>query len=347
MSINFKIFFKKSLESKDNNIVLLRGNLLKFKWDELREKIVQNSHNSFFESKNLDLNEDHKFYLKIKEPQNFDDLSISNDDTFNIFIEKIKKYQNDNPNKQINLRFTLEENANKNIQNFNKSILKKTLENIWEIVKEKIKSELNELELVKSKVNYLNNNLDEDEDENELNPEQKKINSVTCNNCLSVNFYGYRYVCSYCDNYNLCYKCYKKNNHNENHNFILFRKPILEEYNINEYNNKFSPNFLFFEDKKEKFPVKFNIANTGKKDIKNCFIGFIKFDINHLSCKKNVFEIAKNETKEITLEIDFSNIDNINFNTFEGHFRMFNKNGIPFGDILKIKIKNGYVLKEF
>ena len=31
----------------------------------------------------------------------------------------------------------------------------------------------------------------------------------------------------------------------------------------------------------------------------------------------------------------------LSFNRFEWHFRMFNKNGIPFGDILKIKVING------
>ena len=53
--------------------------------------------------------------------------------------------------------------------------------------------------------------------------------------------------------------------------------------------------------------------------------------------KKN---IERNSKEPITLELKYDNEDNNTFNTFEGHFRMFTKNSIPFGDILKIRIIN-------
>ena len=42
MSINFKIFYKDLLD-KDDRIVLLKGDLLKFKWNELKKKIIYNN----------------------------------------------------------------------------------------------------------------------------------------------------------------------------------------------------------------------------------------------------------------------------------------------------------------
>ena len=66
MSINFKIFFQKTLDQQEN-IVLLRGNLLNFDWNSLREKIIENSHSSYFQSNNLMLNKNDKFSLELTE----------------------------------------------------------------------------------------------------------------------------------------------------------------------------------------------------------------------------------------------------------------------------------------
>ena len=65
MSINFKIVFEESLNSNEN-VVLLRGNLLKYTWNSLKKNIIENSHNSFFLNYNLMLR-DNNFFLEIIE----------------------------------------------------------------------------------------------------------------------------------------------------------------------------------------------------------------------------------------------------------------------------------------
>ena len=348
MSINFKIFFKDLLD-KGDRIVLLRGNLLQFKWNELRKKIIENSHNSYFESNNLALNNDNNFSLKIIEPPEID-LSkitvINNDISFSYLIETLKTYQDNNPINDIKIKFSLQNNNDENMPKLgklsNSIFLKETLQNIWKNEEKKIKTKLNEIELLESEINFLNKDINENK--SELNDD--KNNNIICNECLSLNFYGYRYICSYCDNYNLCYNCYKKDNHNKDHTFIVCRKPIIGENNINEYNNKISPNSFIFKNIIKSFEVDIQIANTGEKDLNNCYIGYIKCDENYLYCNKYTLEkFEKNKKDDIKLKIHFNKSDNLNFNTFEGHFRMFNENGIPFGDILKIKVINEYALK--
>ena len=344
MSINFKIFFQKTLDQQEN-IVLLRGNLLNFDWNSLREKIIENSHSSYFQSNNLMLNKNDKFSLELTEKfQNLDISQISsiyNDVTFSLLLEKLKAYKEKNPDEKLALKFSLEKKENLPVSNIDKYeiCLKESLKKFWKKEKEKIKNELNEIELTNSEIIFLNRNLKNNN--NQIN----NINTI-CNNCLSINFFGFRYICSYCNNYNLCYQCYKTYNHNKEHNFILFKQPIIVD-DINKYDNKISPCSQIFKNIKESFKVNFNIANTGEKDLRNCYITYIKFDKNFLYCKKYIFDdkFENNESKKITLTIYFNVKDNIdiNFNIFEGDFRMFNKQGIPFGDILKIKVINTYV----
>lgn len=345
MSIKFKIFFQESLPK---NIVLIAGNLLEFDWNTLREKIIENSHNPYFQSNNLIIDRNDKFILEFTEKFQKLDISqissIYNDITFSYLIEKLKEYIEKNPNEKLLLKFCLlkkEILPESNIDKY-EICLKESLKKYWINEKEKIINELNDIELSNSEIIFLNQNL-KNKNDNQIS----HINTI-CNNCLSINFFGYRYICSYCDNYNLCYQCYKAYNHNKEHNFILFKKQIVAE-DINKYDNKISPNSQIFKNIKESFDINFKIANTGEKDFSKCYITYIKFDKNFLYCEKYVFEdkFEKSESKDITLKIYFNENDNfnINFNTFEGDFRMFTKQGIPFGDILKIKVINNYVCR--
>lgn len=79
--------------------------------------------------------------------------------------------------------------------------------------------------------------------------------------------------------------------------------------------------------------------------MKDCYITFIKFDENNLICKKYEIkdDLEKSFSKEIELEIFFNNSNYDYILDFEGHFRMFNKYGIPFGDILVIKLHNDFL----
>lgn len=344
MSINFKIFFEESLKNNEN-VVLLKDNLLNYNWDSLKNKIIENSYNSYFRNKNLVL-KNNNFFLEIIEifDNNFNNNSIiDNDISFFYFIEKIKEYQYNNPNKNLNVKFSLKKADN--IQKSDKDkyflYLKESLNTIWKDEKEKIKNNLDELKLNNSQINFLN----KADIYNEKLKLVKNYNNI-CNKCLSINFYGYQYICSYCNNYKLCFKCFKEDNHNKEHNFILFKKPI-EICEINKYDNKIIPNSLIFKDIKESFNINFKIANTGEKNLIDCYIGYIKFDKNYLYCEKYkiIDDFEKNIVKEINMKIYFDDIENIDFNIYEGHFRMFNKLGKPFGEILKIKVVNNYVSK--
>ena len=62
-------------------------------------------------------------------------------------------------------------------------------------------------------------------------------------------------------------------------------------------------------------------------------------------CKKYEIneDIKRNDIKDIELEIFFDDTKNNYIVDFEGNFRMFNKYGIPFGDILIIKLHNDFI----
>ena len=342
MSINFKIFFKETL---NNSVVLIRGNLLKFDWNALKESIIKNSQLSYFKSNNLALTMNDNFILELTEKFQKLDISqipsIYNDITFSYLLEKLKAYNEKNPDENLLIKFQLVKKENLPVSNIEKYeiCLKESLKSVWKNEKEKIKNKLNEMELTNREIIFLNKKLKNNNENN-----NSHLNTI-CNNCLSINFFGYRYICSYCHNYNLCYQCYKTYNHNKEHNFILFKKPIIED-DINKYDNKISPCSQIFKNIKKSFDINFDIANTGEKNLSNCYITYIKFDKNFLYCEKYIFDkFEKNENRNIKLKICFNEKDNanINFNIFEGDFRMFNKFGVPFGDILKIKVKNNYV----
>ena len=138
MSINFKIFYKDLLD-KDDRIVLLKGDLLKFKWNELKKKIIENSQNSYFESNNLALNDDDNFVLKIIEHPEEIDLSkisvINNDIIFSYLLETLKTYQGNNPIVEVKIKFSLQKNHDEIVLKLDKLsnsiFLKKTLQNTW------------------------------------------------------------------------------------------------------------------------------------------------------------------------------------------------------------------------
>ena len=346
MKINFKIFFKK-LRDNNENVVLLKGNLLDYEWSSLKEEIIENSHNSYFQSKNLVIKKSDNFILDIIEMPKLDIgkniSSIFNENAFCYLLEKLKEYQKDKQNENTKIMFSLKQVDNLpklDIEKYN-ICLKNSLNNVWKSEKEKIQEQLNNLELINSKYIFLNQNFN-----NEANTElfmDIKNNNIICNGCLSMNFYGYRYTCSYCNNYNLCCKCYKSLDHNKDHYFILFKKPLVNEEDINKYNVKFFPCLQIFKDIQKPFFVNFKIINIGEMDLNRCFIGYIKFDDNYLYCKKYIIneKIEKNNSKEINLEIHFCDYDDLFINEFEGNFRMFTENGVPFGNILKIRVING------
>ena len=341
MSINFKILGQQYDRDK-KNIVILKGDLSSFDWNTLKAKIIFNSNQPYLKSNRLDINEKDLFKLKIKDAPENKDLNdikeIFDERTFNYLLSILTAIKNANKEEEIMIKFTLikiNEKPKINLPIFD-IVLHDALKKSWKKEKERIKNELNEIELTKSNIDHINKFFIR-----KKLPEKMHKN-IICNGCKKINFYGSRYVCTYCTNFNLCYLCYDKNEHDSNHNFIIFKTPIQKEESIIKYNNIISPKIQIFPNKKQSFKTKFKLINTGEISLKDCFITYIKFDDNNLICKKYTIkdDIVKNSTKEIELEINFNNSTVDFYYDYEGHFRMFNKFGIPFGDIFIIKVHN-------
>ena len=76
--------------------------------------------------------------------------------------------------------------------------------------------------------------------------------------------------------------------------------------------------------------------------MKNCYITYINFNGNYLWCEKFIIKdnFERNNTIEAIIKMNFKDQNNNKNGMFEGHLRMFNQNGVPFGDVLKIRVKN-------
>jgi hypothetical protein len=86
--------------------------------------------------------------------------------------------------------------------------------------------------------------LKEKKEENELSEDNFRECHICifCNNCQRGNFFGFRYVCAECNNYNLCEQCYSNEiyTHDKEHVFIRIKNPI--HVDLNNYSSIFSPN---------------------------------------------------------------------------------------------------------
>ena len=346
MPINFKIYFEQN-DNGQNKIVLLKGELTWFNWKSLKEKIIENSNHLYYKSKNLEINDNDIFVLKIIEvsEKNYkDDIKeIFDERTFNYLLVQLKELKNLVKVESIMIKFNLvkvKEIPQTSLPDYD-IILDKALNKFWKIEKEHIMNELAESELTKSNTEYLNKFYIENK------PKSKINKNILCNRCSKINFCGPRYVCIYCNNFNLCYTCYKTDEHEPKHNFIIIKEPIESKESIIKYNNIINPNIQIFHNIKSSFNIKFNLINTGENDLKDCFINYIRFDDNNLICNKYIIkeEFKRNSTEEIELEIKFNDISDNYFFDYEGHFRMFNRFGIPFGNILIVKLHNNFLRK--
>lgn len=331
--MSFKIVLKeKEFEKK----IFLKGNIFNFDWNKLRENILEKS--KMFKEKRV--KDADNFVLELTEvPNNFNFplTSIWNTKTFNYFVEKLKTFQENNPNDEIKLRFSLMKVAKLPKWEMTKydTYLKNVLENTWKNEEEIITSKLNNFELTNRQNEFLKKN----NREKEMNETINK--NIICNSCLSVDFFGPRYICSYCNNFNLCRKCFNLGNHNPEHNFIICKGPVLDD-DIIKYNSRFSPCTEVLRNIYDSFEVTFKIANIGEKDLNKCYMTYINFNGNYLWCEKFIINenLERNNSTEIKLKINFKDKKENKNGIFEGYFRMFNQNGVPFGDILKIRVKN-------
>ena len=171
---------------------------------------------------------------------------------------------------------------------------------------------------------------------------EKHVN-VICHNCLNSNFTGPRYICCECDNFNLCQNCKDNKNivHNKDHAFIKLNKP--SQIDIKNYKNLFRPNKILLNNSKETFEINFELLNKGKNNLKGCYISSIKASKDYLKCVKKVIDedIRSEEKKRITLTIKFNedeDDDEDSQDVYEGYYRLFTEEGIPFGDVLYLQV---------
>ena len=164
--------------------------------------------------------------------------------------------------------------------------------------------------------------------------------NVICHNCLSSNFSGIRYVCCECENFNLCQACKDKPNisHNKSHGFIQINKPVKND--IKDYKNLFRPNKIFMSIIKKPFEITFEINNKGKKSIKGCYFLSIKTDKKYLKCNKEIIkqDVKPDEKMRMNLTVYFDDGEDSNQDVYEGYFRLFTDEGIPFGDVLFLQV---------
>ena len=167
--------------------------------------------------------------------------------------------------------------------------------------------------------------------------------NVICHNCLKSNFSGARYICCECENFNLCQNCKENSNivHNKEHAFVKINKPA--KLDIKNYKNLFRPNKILLNNCKETFDINFEILNKGKNNLKGCYITSIKANDKYLKCIKKLIDedIQSDEKKRVKLTILFDEEDEeeeSSQDVYEGYYRLFTGEGIPFGDILYLQV---------
>jgi len=320
------------------NVVVLRGDLFEItNYESFVSKIIEKSTKNNY--KNIRVSKGDKFMLEIENYNVVGLNSVWNDDTFNYFLSKAK---NDLPEKLKLIIVKINEYPKWNPpQYFN--ILKKKLKSTWDLTKGEIQNELTENYLNEGKRLFI-------QEKKEMNDELRKQLykemhvDIICNNCLSSNFKGERYICSECNNFNLCYYCKEKSMliHNQDHFFIKLNYPIIID--IRKYNSIFCPNKILLRKKKEPFETKINIINSGQQNLLACFFSQIRFGKNYLGCMKTTItnDCNKGDKTELDVLMKFEDEEEEEEENseeqYDGYFRLMTKEGIPFGDILYIKL---------
>ena len=265
---------------------------------------------SVFDDKTLD-------YLKRK-------ISEEPIQQVNAYIEKVNEYPDWKPPQILKIfNESLEKESKKVLEGIKKDLILEDLENGNRVY------------------------LKEKKEEKELSDENFRECHICvfCNNCQRGNFFGFRYVCSECNNYNLCEQCYSNEiyTHDKEHVFIRIKNPI--HVDLNNYSCIFSPNRKYEIRELGIFELKIDIINNGINDLKNCFISPIRFGKEYLNClRKTITDEVKPGEKTtidvcITFDNDDLNDDNfLQLNQYKGYFRLMTEHGIPFGDILYLQL---------
>ena len=217
--------------------------------------------------------------------------------------------------------------------------LSNRIENIIDILypsfMNNILNDLNENELIKDKKNF--------ERDFEFKEQKSPHLNIICANCFKANFTGIRFLCSECNNFNLCEKCeeLREHNviaHNPNHIFLRINKPI--NVDINKYDNLIQGNIQNLKIKNGKSYAKISIFNSGIESLKNCYLmpicyGYPYILGNKITVKKDV---ERGEMVDLVIELEIPDNPNKIKKQFASIWRMFTKEGIPFGKVISFFI---------
>lgn len=332
-----KIYYEKF-----KNDVVLGGNLSSFEnYQSLREAVItaSNEKKQLVGIKKIAVKKGDKIVLEIVEPKIGGINSIFNEETFNFFhnkvneghltliklyITKVEKYPDWSP-PQI---YEILKNTLQSASDENSKVL------IEELAQEK-SEELNNGQ----RVYFVKRN--EEKSISEENIKDVHLR-VFCNNCPNNNFFGNRYICAECDNYNLCQNCYtnERFTHCKEHTFILIKSPIMLDLSL------FSCLFInkrkiINVDKFEAFDFEIEIINNGIESLQGCFISPIRFGKKYIGCTKDSIESEVQNGQKYTMKtmIKFEDENIIEkYRQYEGYFRLMTQEGLPFGDIFYLQV---------
>lgn len=333
---NIKVCYKELPDS-----VVLKSNIFKIKnYESLKNEIIKEANDKERKDEfgNNSIKENEKFVLEFEKKLSGLE-NIYNEDTFAIlkkkaieneirslkaFIIKVEEYPEF---KQPQIYKTFETAMKKAINEFTESIQK----------------ELTEEDLENGNRLYIKQKKEEREFNDEL---YKNIHAnIFCNNCRDGNFFGLRYVCAECSNFNFCENCYKNDtySHNKEHTFIRIKDPI--NLAINNYSCIFNPRKIMVYKPYNSFELNVEIINNGIENLSLCFISPIRFGKKYLGCSKTSVtdSISNGQKFKIKMLVTFEDepVNGEEFqpmNEYEGYFRLITKYGIPFGDILYLKV---------
>ena len=221
----------------------------------------------------------------------------------------------------------------------NKELLDENLKKYWNLALNDIMEELNLIKLEESKNNF--DKLKEEYKKNEENLKSVQHTNIICSNCFKKDFSGKRFICSECDNYNLCMDCEKicheREIHQKEHIFIQITKNLNDD--ILKYNNIIGSYCKEFKNVENSFKLEFTVVNNGENDLQNCFILPVRFGDDYLCCDAYIIKDSVKRGMNTKINLDVKLPKNIGY--FEGYFRMFTPSGLPFGNVISIKVLNG------
>lgn len=330
--------------------VLLNEDIFKLKnHNTLRELLIKKSNEpkQRLDVKNIAVQKDQKFIIEFEE-KIAGIGSIYNEKTFSFFLNKIQETKPKTIKAYI---VKVDKYPEWNPPQVYK-ILESTLKNASNEIIDSIKKDLTQEDLENGGRVYIK----EKNEEKEINEETyKNVHAgIFCNICQNGNFFGLRYVCAECNNFNLCENCYLNENHThcQDHTFIRIKEPIRDtirdklKIEINKFNCIFTPNRIIEYKPYEAFDLEVELINNGIYDLSLCFISPIRFGKKYLGCNKtSVTEsVSTGEKFKMNILVKFEDETGNEeelikpLKEYEGYFRLMTYEGIPFGDILYLKV---------